>query len=93
MKIYLLLLIIGLFLYYKDPNKYNIYIEGIFMILGILGIYVFISVGNNADKLKDILIKKPVNSHSSSIGISSILLIISSLGCFAFSGLSYTKKI
>lgn len=93
MKIYLLLLIIGLFLYYKDQNKYKFYIEGIFAFLGVLGIIIYsLFINPNSNKIIDIISKKDTIS-SKSIGISSILLILTSLGCLAFAGLSYTKNI
>jgi hypothetical protein len=93
MKIYLLLLIIGLVLYYKDQNEYKIYIEGIFAFLGVLGIIIYsLFIKPNTNKIIDIFNKKDSVS-SKSIGISSILLILTSLGCLAFAGLSYTKNI
>ena len=94
MKIYLILLVVALALFIQDENKYKLYIEGIFGFIGILGIIIIITfIQPASNKFIEFVNNQTKSNVKSTLSSSSYLLLLSSLGCIAFAGLSYTKKI
>jgi hypothetical protein len=109
LRLYQLLIIVGLVLLIKDEEKYDKIIEIILGVAGILGILVvFLFIRSNANSFIDDLnnqLKNNTNDPSNgtstaapkidnpSMSVSSYLMLISSIGCLTYTGLCYTKKI